>query len=451
MIPILYEKDETSFTSNGIGRLRDCITCTVTEERNGIFECDFEYPVTGANYDLIQCGRIVGVQHDDNGDVQPFDIVSYSKPIDGIVTFHATHISYRQSFITVKTSTAINSLADAFTLLGGGVPWNPFQYWTDKTSTGFLACADRTPRSVRQILGGVEGSILDTYGGEYKWDKWQTMLYESRGVARDLTIRYGVNMLDYSDELDYSESYTSVLPYWTDGDDFVIGNIVNSGKPSYTGRDECVPLDVSDKFESKPTKAQVESMASSMIGDAYLPQQTVTVEFARLQDLGYKDLENLYKCDLCDTVNVVFPRYGMQGKFKIVKTVWDVLQDRYESMELGTLSTTLSEALGVETTLQSGTSLGTTGFVTENYEVMESTSIAGGGKSNGTFNITKAGYYPVGVVGLNSPNTSAFVPSRVRLNAQSVGSGTISYEVRNVASSSVTGNFKVDVLWVKAS
>ena len=77
MIPILYEKDETSFTSNGIGRLRDCISCTVIEERNGIFECDFEYPVTGANFDLIQCGRIIAVKHDDKGGIQPFDIVSY--------------------------------------------------------------------------------------------------------------------------------------------------------------------------------------------------------------------------------------------------------------------------------------------------------------------------------------------------------------------------------------
>lgn len=347
MIPILYDKDEVSFTSNGMGRLRDCISCVVTEERNGIFECDFEYPVTGAHYDLIQCGRIIAVQHDENGDIQPFDIVSYSKPIDGIVSFHATHISYRQSFLVAKTSSC-DSLLDAFTILYAAEPQNPFHYWSDITSTGFLACADGTPRSVRQILGGVEGSILDTYGGEYKWDKWQVMLYDARGVARDFTIRYGVNMLDYSDELDYSESFTSVMPYWTDGNQFVVGNRVDSGMPSYTGRDECVPLDVSDKFESKPTKAQVESMASSMIGDAYLPQQTVTVEFARLQDLGYKDLENLYKCNLCDTVNVVFPRYGMQGNFKIVKTVWDVLQDRYESMELGSLSTTLSEALGVE-------------------------------------------------------------------------------------------------------
>ena len=450
MIPILYEKDETSFTSNGIGRLRDCISCTVTEERNGIFECDFEYPVTGANFDLIQCGRIIAVKHDDNGDVQPFDIVSYEKPIDGIVSFHAVHISYRQSFMTVKTTTC-NSLSDAFTMLRTAKPENPFHYWTDKSSTGFLACADKTPRSVRQILGGVEGSILDTYGGEYKWDKWQTMLYDSRGVARDLTIRYGVNMLDYTDELDYSESFTSVMPYWTDGDKFVVGDVVDSGKPSYTGRNECVPLDVSDKFEDKPTKAQVESEAAAMIGNAYLPSQTITVEFARLQDLGYKDLESLYQCNLCDTVNVVFPRYGMQGKFKIVKTVWDVLQNKYESMELGTLSTTLSEALGVETTLQSGTSLGTTDFVTESYTVMESRSIGAGSHYYDSYNISKAGYYPVGIVGWNSPDTSAFVPSRLRLSAQNVGSGTVSYDVRNTDTSSHSGKLNAEVLWVKAS
>ena len=147
MIPILYEKNETAFASNGLGRLRDCISCKVTEERNGIYECDFEYPVTGANYDLIQIGRIIGVTHDDyelttterligaltdeeldtitdegglaltgerttdftTKDIQPFDIVSFSRPIDGVVTFHAVHISYRQSYLTTN-GTNINSL-----------------------------------------------------------------------------------------------------------------------------------------------------------------------------------------------------------------------------------------------------------------------------------------------------------------------------------------------------
>lgn len=85
MIPILFDRNETTFTSNGLCRLRDCISCIVTEERNGIYECDFEYPVNGANYDLIEYGRIVGVTHEDSADIQPFEIVSATRPINGVV------------------------------------------------------------------------------------------------------------------------------------------------------------------------------------------------------------------------------------------------------------------------------------------------------------------------------------------------------------------------------
>ena len=104
MIPILYEKDETAFVSNGLGRLRDCISCTCYEERNGVYYVDFEYPIDGVNYDRIQCGRIIAVEHDESNDVQPFDIVGYERPINGVVTFHAVHISYRQCSLTVSGS-----------------------------------------------------------------------------------------------------------------------------------------------------------------------------------------------------------------------------------------------------------------------------------------------------------------------------------------------------------
>jgi hypothetical protein len=97
-------------------------------------------------------------------------------------------------------------------------------------------------------------------------------------------------------------------------------------------------------------------MASEVMGDKnpYLPTQNIKVSFVRLQDLGYEEFANLMKCSLCDTVKVYFAEYGMSGSFKIVKTVWDVLQDRYKEMELGALSTTLSEALGIQTTLSTG-------------------------------------------------------------------------------------------------
>ena len=353
MIPILYESDEIVFASNGVGRLRDCISCEVTEERNGVFELDFSYPIDGANFDKIQCGRVVAVRHDDSNDVQPFDIVSYSKPIDGIVSFHCVHISYRMRGL-VASGKNINSLADAFTLLGTSTPSNPFTYESDFSSVGYMAAADGTPRSVRSLLGGTEGSILDTYGGEYEFDKFRVILHQQRGQDRDFTIRYGVNLLDYKEDTDFSETYNSAIPYWTGSDGvkdiIVIGNKATSTAPTYSGREICAALNLTDKFETKPTKTQLQNMALSMLNSRQttLPKQNITVDFVRLQDLGeYESLKSLLQCNLCDTIEVIFPRYDMRGRFKIVKTVFDVLRGKYEKLELGALSTTLAEALGI--------------------------------------------------------------------------------------------------------
>lgn len=349
MFPILYDSKETNFTSNGLGRLRDCISCVVTEERNGIYECDFEYPVGGANYDLIQLGRVVGVTHDDSGDIEPFDIVSYTRPIDGIVAFHCVHISYRLSKYTAF-GYQINSLADAFTMFRNAVPSMPFSFSTDKSSTGYLAAADGKPHTVRELMGANTGAILDVYGGEYSFNNFNVYLYTARGQQRDFTIRYGVNMVDYNEEVDSSEAYSSCVPFWASGDDIVIGDKVESNGLTASGRDECVPLDVSSTFESAPTQADVEAAAYEYMtqNNVNLPKQTINVDFVRLQDYGLGDFANLLQCNLCDALNVYFPMYGSSGWFKIVKTVWDVLRGRYESMELGSLSITLAEALGID-------------------------------------------------------------------------------------------------------
>lgn len=351
MIPILYEKTETDFVSNGLARLRDCVSAVVTEERNGVYELDFEYPVTGANYELIQIGRIVGVTHDESGDVQPFDIVSYTKPIDGVVTFHCVHISYRTSYMSVRSNTAKNSLADVFSHIATyAQPTCPFTFWTDKSSGGYCAALQSVPYTVRQVLGGVEGSILDAYGGEYEFDKWTIKLWAARGQYRDFAIRYGVNMLDYNEEMDSSGCYSSCRPYWTDGTATVVGDKQTSGGTPPSGREQCIPLDVSEKFESKPTKAQVEAAGLAMMNsqNPTIPAQNIEVSFVRLQDMGeYADFQNLLQCKLCDTIKVIFPGFNSSGEFKIVQTVWDVLRGKYESMQLGELSTTLSEALGI--------------------------------------------------------------------------------------------------------
>jgi len=354
MIPILYESTETAFTSNGLGRLRDCISCKVTEQRNSVYEAEFEYPVTGAHFNEITIGRIIAVEHDDTGDVQPFDIVGYTRPINGVVTFRAVHISYRLNSIVIDASAVgANRLSQAFFLFDHpvGDVTNPFSFESDITAQRYIGCFDRIPKSIRSVLGGVEGSLLDAFGGEYEFDKFNVILHSQRGVDRNFTIRYGLNMSDYNEEVDNSETYMRVYPYWTDGTKVIQGHAQEYGR-TITNRGETVALDVSDKFESEPaTNTEVDAAGLAVFKemDAALPVQSIEVEFVRLSDTDeYAQYKALQQCRLCDTVRVIFPMYGTEGRYKIVTTVYDVLLERFESMELGATGTTLSEALGLD-------------------------------------------------------------------------------------------------------
>ena len=355
MIPILFEKTETAFTSSGIGRLVDCIECLVTEELNtGVYECDFQYPVTGELFDEITLGRIVGVTHDDTGDLQPFDIVSCSRPIDGVVSFHATHISYRLARYIAKVPQqtvsdnliASNMFDNSYPQLNTG----RFTYHIGSIKSGYMAAtADGLPRSVREWIGGVAGGYLDTYGGEVVWDKFDVYFVASRGTLRDFIIRYGVNMMDYNEEQDGQETYTLAIPFWKGQGNLVVGGLVDSGLTPYD-RQLCVAMDLTDKFETEPTTAQLEAEALSIMtsGQPNLPRRTIEVDFVRLQDLeDYSDYSDLAHCELGDSISVVFPMYNITDTFRIVKVIWDVLRDRFDTMTLGSLQTTLAEALGV--------------------------------------------------------------------------------------------------------
>lgn len=473
MIPILYDTNETAFVNNGLARLHDCVSCIVTEERNGIYECDFEYPVTGANFDLIQVGRIVAVTHDDTGDVQPFDIVSYTKPIDGIVTFHCTHISYRQCYITCTApKDSIGTINDAWYQFYNNVsPSNPFTYnWYDlPTQFGYMAAADGLPHSVRQMLGGMEGSVIDTFGGEFEFDKWNVKLYAARGTVRDFSIRYGVNMLEYNDELNSEGSYSSCVPYWANGEEIVIGNRTLSNGSTVTGRGECVPLDLTDKFETKPTKTQLQNMAKSYMNanHTFLAGQTITVSFVRLQDMGeYADFQNLLTCRLCDTINVIFPDYKTQGQFKIVKTVWNVLEKRFEEMELGTLSASLAEALGLTTQADKTSSVFSSltventlyvdghpsGLIYEELLIADNVSVNSGTIFDGNANIAKTGYTALGVVGFRANNASSGGANggSAAVTHAYISNDTAYYRVRNTGSATMKVRIYFNILYVKS-
>ncbi len=353
MIPILYEKTETTFTSNGICRLPDCISCTVHEERNGEYECTFEYPVTGAHFDEIYEGRIIACTHDEAGVIQPFDIYRHTAPINGVVTFFAHHISYRQSGITVNPFTASGIAAAIAAIKTNSVNTNDFTYWTNKSTAGEYKVT--VPRPARALLCGEEGSLLDVFGsGEYEFDKFTVKLHSARGSASGVTIRYGKNLADIEDDLDYSNSYTGIVPFWL-GDDngtetLVNGGQVDSGQTSYGSRDIIIPLDMSDQFDSKPTAAQLQTAAQSELasGQNWLPSETIKVDFVQLwQTEEYKNFAPLQRVKLCDTVSVYYPALNITiPSVKVIEVTYNVLLDRYDEMVLGDAQKSFAAVIG---------------------------------------------------------------------------------------------------------
>lgn len=354
MIPILYEKTETSFNNEGIGRLSDCISCLVTEERNGVYECEFEYPITGAHYDDIQEGRVIYVTHDESGDPQPFDIYSHTKPINGIVTFYAHHISYRLGEITVEPFTEQSCAAAIAAIPIKSINTNPFTFWTDKSTNGTFNVD--VPTACRALLYGEEGSLLDVYGtGEFEFDKFTVKLHLHRGINSGVEIRYGKNLVDLTDEVDYQDTYNAVVPYWfgTKDDDGAEEEIlvtlpewaIHSGYSSYTGRVVLIPMDLSSEWSEQPTEEQLRDKATSLLKsrEGWLPSQNVKVDFIALwQTEEYAQYAPLQRVHLCDTVSVYYPELGIEAvEKKVVKVVYNTLLDRYDSIELGELSNTL--------------------------------------------------------------------------------------------------------------
>lgn len=112
---------------------------------------------------------------------------------------------------------------------------------------------------------------------------------------------------------------------------------------------------------------------------------------------GYEEFEDLLQCNLCDTVNVVFPDYSMQGSFKIVRTVYDSLSEKYTEMELGSLSTSLAEALGISNTTNPDR-------INENFYVDSNGNIT----SNGTLTI-EGNNSPIGTDVAYTANTETSV------------------------------------------
>ncbi len=345
--PILYSSQETRFTDNGLGILSDAVSCVVTEERNGAFELEMQYPADGLRYKDIKLRSLILAKPNPTANPQPFRVYRISKPMLGIVTVYAEHISYDLSGIPVSPFEAGSTAQAMAQLQASSAVENPFTFWTDKSTAASMKVA--APASIRSLLGGREGSVLDVYGGEYAFDRYTVRLYEQRGENRGVSIRYGKNLTDLQQEENCANVYTGAYPYWSgsEGQLVQLPEKILPAEGTY-GFTRILALDLSSDFEEEPTMDQLRARAQSYMKNNRIgvPDVSLAVSFVQLEQTEeYKDLALLERVNLCDTVNVEFPALRVSAQAKCVKTIYDVLLDRYQSVELGDARTNIADTI----------------------------------------------------------------------------------------------------------
>ena len=351
--PILYSATETDFSNNGLGILGDCVSCEVTEEANGIFELAMQYPMGGIHYEDIADRSIIKAKADQFRDPQLFRVYAISKPMSGIVTISAEHISYDLSGIPVSPFTAESVSLALADLKNNAVTDCPFDFWTDKDTSGTFSVS--VPSSIRSRFGGVAGSILDVYGGEFEFDNYTVKLHNSRGMNRGVSIRYGKNLTDIKQEQNCASVATGIYPYWAgdvDGNTVLVElpeKIVNA--PGTYNFVKIRTVDFTESFESQPTEEELRSKAESYVenNNIGIPTVSLTVSFAQLEQTDeYKHLKLLEQVLLFDTVNVEFPALGVSSTAKAIKIVYDSLADRVKSITLGSTKANIADTIAIQ-------------------------------------------------------------------------------------------------------
>lgn len=340
MKPVLYASTEKNFNTNGLGTLSDALECTVTEERNGEYFITLIYPTEGKHFEKIAENSFIVVTVAD-GSRQRFIVKSMLTTINGHCQIYGEHFSYLLNGIPVKPCSA-NSPSDALTQAKrNSVVNNPFNFETSLKSTNKWSIT--APRSFRNLLGGEAGSLLERYGGEYEWDNDRVILHEHRGSEQPIVISYGKDITDLTDDVDGTSAITGIYPYFQGESDVIVGDVVKAqvSAPFERIATEEVSQYMNIEGEAVPTKAQVTAAGRIALANRLVSAtENLKISFVPIwQSEEYKT--TLGNLKLCDTITVRYDKLGILRKTKVVKTVWDVLLDRYESIELGDIKTGL--------------------------------------------------------------------------------------------------------------
>ena len=347
MIPRLYEKNATTFTTYGICPLIDAISCEVTEERNGGYTLTMEYPREGRWATEIIVDRIILAKpHDNATSNQPFRIREVTFDMLGNMIVQAEHISYQlNNYIIGISSVSFTTAATMWTNMVAQhiAGSNPFTFSTDISTVKALTMAIGQPTGLRALLGGT-GGMVDVFGGEFEFDGYTVKLHSARGSNNGVKIAYSKNLTGLTYDIDMDGCVSAVVTYWSKEGQSAQNAQATTNTYSYN---RFAIVDVSNDYETKPNTATLQTYGQNWLAaNASAPTLSVEVNFVPLwQTEEYKDFYALEHVNLCDTVEVLYPPLNIDVQAKVVRTVYDVLLERYTELTISTVKQSLADTI----------------------------------------------------------------------------------------------------------
>ena len=367
MNPVLYRADERSFRTFGLGEISDAYKVTVTRERNGNYDLYIKYPVNGRFASIFKEEMKIKSDAGKRTKWQTFEINRIVKNSSEHIEIYARHISMRTSDIALKPIVkASNITAEAAlrlwkdNLVGDDV----FDVSSDIQTTGNISWEVDKVGNARKALGGVSGSILDIFGGEYEFDNNLIILHKQMGRKAPTVLEYGRNLLSVEEERLLGGNYTSIYPFarYTPSSDgsseeskevlvTLPEHIIDSPYLKLYAQRRISLVDFSGKFDDKhhPTAEKLRSLAQSYIKSNNIgaPKISTEVSYVDLsQTLDYQDFGVMEEVELCDIIPLYYPQFDITTTTeKVVKVVYDVYTDSNEEITLGTIGQSLSSSM----------------------------------------------------------------------------------------------------------
>ena len=360
MIPVLFKGNETNFNHNGIGLLKDTLSCEVSEVRNGSFDLELVYPITGSYFKDLKNGNIIQAKPNDTDQPHNFRITEIDKTLsDKEVVVYGVSTTNDLGGNMVKSLYLEDVTPQVILNEMKKVLHYPttFNFVSNITTVGTVNWELNNPLN---LIVGEEGSLVDIFGGEVKRTNDTLFLYGRRGKDNVTTIRAGKNLDGFKMTEAFQGKYTQILPYFkydeeipgevsgdTEGETVrqevtVFGSIVSS---PYHGRypvNAIKPVDFSQNETVRDAKtlealnAEATLYFSDLYSEIDKPSVNINVDMIQLVDSEQYELyEKLEKIELTDTVSVYIPEYDVDVLVKITELKYDSLRERTISIVAG--------------------------------------------------------------------------------------------------------------------